>query len=526
MRLWAELGLLSHASDTPSAAIKTTRHGLPVTIEHPKGSTRVLHDDKGNEVYRRRMFHAYGFFDSTRGRDGDEVDCLLGPNPNAKSVYVIHMKDMGPDPSEREDEDKCMVGFDSGEAAKQAFFLHYAKNFFGGMTELSVADFKKKMKTASLPHRRKKITAREVPDGSHEKCPKCGSKRYGLMPTDFETAKCNKCGKTWTINAGGPGSGRHAEFGRAAALNDRFFGHNRSDKDITKMAHGYAANIANLKAGPKHDDAASEYAQGYHSGLSEKIAASALMDFILGGSGGYPLPRRSKSRVGVAISAIAHAFCLLLCLFLPLVGQPLPISGTVKYPDGTNVTGTYKIVLTRPSVRNACVTPAQVLTYSPVTVAVTNGALGTVSLFSSVCNVPSITQPTIIPSSGAGMGATVSNVSFSDLQGSVLLTTGTKPSAGQQFVILFGQNYSGYPSPVCVVEFNAGMTYKSTPSSIAFSSPVALSPSTTYTVGYWCGLEPYSVTLTDNNKKVLYSGKWVVPEFITAIDLSTLDPRY
>jgi hypothetical protein len=29
------------------------------------------------------------------------------------------------------------------------------------------------------------------------KCPHCGSSDYGLMPTDFETAKCNGCGKNW-----------------------------------------------------------------------------------------------------------------------------------------------------------------------------------------------------------------------------------------------------------------------------------------------------------------------------------------
>jgi hypothetical protein len=31
------------------------------------------------------------------------------------------------------------------------------------------------------------------------KCPECGSTDYGLMPTDFETAKCSKCGKNWEI---------------------------------------------------------------------------------------------------------------------------------------------------------------------------------------------------------------------------------------------------------------------------------------------------------------------------------------
>lgn len=213
MILAHEVALLAHAKDTPSHGLKLQRHGMPITIEHPKGSTRVLHDDKGNEVYKKRMFHSYGYLDKTKGRDGDEVDCFLGPNQNSKCVYVIHMIDLGPVPSEREDEDKCFIGFDSSEAAKQAFFLHYARSFFGGMTELSVADFKKKMKTASLPYRSKMLRAgarryfvkaehrakktRAMKSGAA--CPNCGAKKYHLMPTDFETAKCDDCGKNWEL---------------------------------------------------------------------------------------------------------------------------------------------------------------------------------------------------------------------------------------------------------------------------------------------------------------------------------------
>jgi hypothetical protein len=33
--------------------------------------------------------------------------------------------------------------------------------------------------------------------GEKPKCPHCGSTEYALMPTDFETAKCSKCGKNW-----------------------------------------------------------------------------------------------------------------------------------------------------------------------------------------------------------------------------------------------------------------------------------------------------------------------------------------
>jgi hypothetical protein len=32
---------------------------------------------------------------------------------------------------------------------------------------------------------------------SKPKCPHCGSTKYALMPTDFETAKCEDCGKNW-----------------------------------------------------------------------------------------------------------------------------------------------------------------------------------------------------------------------------------------------------------------------------------------------------------------------------------------
>jgi inorganic pyrophosphatase-like protein len=32
---------------------------------------------------------------------------------------------------------------------------------------------------------------------AQDKCPACGSRQFALMPTDFETAKCRQCGKTW-----------------------------------------------------------------------------------------------------------------------------------------------------------------------------------------------------------------------------------------------------------------------------------------------------------------------------------------
>lgn len=244
------LQMLAHAKDSKSVNMKMERHGLPITIEHPRGSMRVLHDDQGNVVYKKHQFNHYGFFQGTTGRDGDEVDCIVGPMENADTIYIVHMIDLGPDKNEREDEDKAMVGFGSAEAAKQAFLLQYPKSFFGGMTVLPVETFKKQMAQASRPYCRKKITA------------------------------------------GGPGSGpqggqsKHFNYGYAGALDDKVFGKVRSGEDIDRLAHGYASKMTHAKkAGtPEHTAIKTEYANGYKAGLQhpDELAASALRQLRAG----------------------------------------------------------------------------------------------------------------------------------------------------------------------------------------------------------------------------------------------------
>lgn len=202
MRLEAAIRITAEAGDTKPVNRKMTVHSLPVTVEHERGSVRVLHNDEGKEVYRQRMVYPYGYFGGTKGRDGDEVDCILGPlGDKATSVFVVHMVDKGPDKDEREDEDKIMVGFSNAVAAKNAFLMHYRPAFFGGLTELPVEDFKEKMATASLPYREKKIHADSLAEvtkrANTAKCPKCGSSKGALMPTDFESKKCSKCGKVF-----------------------------------------------------------------------------------------------------------------------------------------------------------------------------------------------------------------------------------------------------------------------------------------------------------------------------------------
>ncbi len=148
--------------DSPRAMIKRRVMGLPVTVEYPRGSVRHLLNDAGETVLKKRMYSDYGFLNGTKGRDGDEIDVMLGPLPQCKEIYVIHMRDLGKDVDQREDEDKVMIGFQSAAAAKAAFLLHYPANFYQSMTSFPFVEFRKKLRTSQLPRRGKMLHAQTL----------------------------------------------------------------------------------------------------------------------------------------------------------------------------------------------------------------------------------------------------------------------------------------------------------------------------------------------------------------------------
>lgn len=116
--------------------------GLPVAIEVPAGGIRIIFNDEGEVVYERILDYAYGFIEGTVGRDGDEIDVILGPDETAPNVFIIDMIDLGPDVDKREDEDKVFVGFRSSEEAKKVFVKMYREDFFGGMHTAPVAEYR------------------------------------------------------------------------------------------------------------------------------------------------------------------------------------------------------------------------------------------------------------------------------------------------------------------------------------------------------------------------------------------------
>jgi hypothetical protein len=117
--------------------------GMKIAIENPKGSKRYYGetDANGNRKYNVMKQH-YGYFNITKGKDGDAVDVFIGPNiENFERVYCVDQKDK----HGNFDETKVMLGFNSKEEAKNAYLSNYEPNWKGfmGITSVSLKLFKK-----------------------------------------------------------------------------------------------------------------------------------------------------------------------------------------------------------------------------------------------------------------------------------------------------------------------------------------------------------------------------------------------
>ena len=117
--------------------------GLEISIENPKGSVRSG-KGPGGKKWRTNMVHDYGYIKGSLGVDGDHVDCYVGPNKDADTVYIVHQRKAGD--WKRFDEDKCMIGFSSEAEAKIAYLKHYNDpRFLGPVTAMPVNEFKQKV---------------------------------------------------------------------------------------------------------------------------------------------------------------------------------------------------------------------------------------------------------------------------------------------------------------------------------------------------------------------------------------------
>lgn len=116
--------------------------GLEIAIENPKGATR-RGVDKGGKEWRVTMPAHYGYVKGTEGKDGDHVDCYIGPKPDSSTVWVVDQVDAG---NKKFDEHKCLLGYTSQDDAladyKRAFSDGKGADRIGSVTAMSMTDFK------------------------------------------------------------------------------------------------------------------------------------------------------------------------------------------------------------------------------------------------------------------------------------------------------------------------------------------------------------------------------------------------
>lgn len=119
--------------------------GFVVAIESPMGSIRRWRSEHTGESGQTLMRHDYGYIVGVQGADGDELDCYLGPNERARFAYVVHQ--LAPPAYSKFEEDKVFLGFDSEEAAREAFMVHRSDGdrAYGGMSAIPIEEFRRKL---------------------------------------------------------------------------------------------------------------------------------------------------------------------------------------------------------------------------------------------------------------------------------------------------------------------------------------------------------------------------------------------
>lgn len=122
----------------------TTHQGLSIAIENRKGSVRSGVDKDGTP-WRTVMKHPYGYIKGSKGADGEEVDCFVGPSKDSPHVFVVHQRKAD---GKSYDEDKVMLGFKSEGHARKGYLKHYdSPKFLGPISALTVERLKELLAT-------------------------------------------------------------------------------------------------------------------------------------------------------------------------------------------------------------------------------------------------------------------------------------------------------------------------------------------------------------------------------------------
>ncbi len=118
-------------------------HGLDIAIENKKGSYREGKDPNGKK-WKTFMNFDYGRIGGTKAVDDEAQDIYLGPDEDAKFVYVVHQNDPF---TGKYDECKSMCGFPSKESAIEGYLSQYNRpDFLGPVSTFTIKEFKDALK--------------------------------------------------------------------------------------------------------------------------------------------------------------------------------------------------------------------------------------------------------------------------------------------------------------------------------------------------------------------------------------------
>lgn len=117
--------------------------GMTVAIETPKNAERSGVDENG-QPWKVTAPVSYGYFLGTKGADKEHLDVYIGESPESEQVFIINQTKVD---SEKFDEHKVLIGFNSAEEAKAAYFGSFTDGFaprvFGSIAgPFSVDEFK------------------------------------------------------------------------------------------------------------------------------------------------------------------------------------------------------------------------------------------------------------------------------------------------------------------------------------------------------------------------------------------------
>jgi len=147
---------------------RVTLYGLALAIEQPRNSYRTGIDAKTGKRWVNRMAAHYGYICGTKGNDGDEVDCFIGPYPQSDRAYVINQNIGG-----RFDETKVMLAFPDEASARRAYLDSYDRDWRGLASLVPVSipqlkwwlkhgDMRRALRPDDLPHEGLEAMTRKV----------------------------------------------------------------------------------------------------------------------------------------------------------------------------------------------------------------------------------------------------------------------------------------------------------------------------------------------------------------------------